>query len=70
MRVKTVWTVTGPITDPESGEIIETTVMQGSVTGDRLAAALSDIESSIAALAQETGVSTDAYTLTIAKEAD
>jgi hypothetical protein len=47
-RVKTIWTVTGPVPDPNTGELIYgVTIMAGSVTGNRTALADTNIKADV-----------------------
>jgi hypothetical protein len=55
MRYKTVWTVTGPVIDPENGGFITTDVVSGEVMGDRQSVAASDLAAMIKSIAQENG---------------
>jgi hypothetical protein len=55
MRVKTVWTVTGPIKDPVNGGYITTEVVGGEVMGDRSSVASTDLAEMIKSIARENG---------------
>jgi hypothetical protein len=50
-----VWTVTGPVIDPENGGFITTDVVSGEVMGDRQSGAASDLADMIRTIAQDNG---------------
>lgn len=69
-RERTVWSVVGPVKDPETKEIVVMTVRQGSVTGDRLDVVFAGLEKYIARFAEENGAQVADYVIDITKEAD
>jgi len=69
-RVKTVWTVTGPVQDPETGETVTGEVMHGSVTGDRLDVVQANVKRRLVELAEANGAQPRDYAVDVRKEAD
>lgn len=68
VRVKTTWTVTGPVL--KDGKLVKVAVIRGSVTGDRLDVALANLQKDIAVLAKTSGTKVSDYVIDLVKEAD
>jgi hypothetical protein len=65
MRVKTVWTVTGPIKDPVNGGFVTSEVIGGEVMGDRQSVAADSLAEMIKSIAQENGKRPRDYAVSI-----